>query len=190
MYISGERAWCLRRVILGRGVCCNKCACSGSIIVKSAQWSMRSPLTLDVSSKCGNCGTGPRLSFRCKRPGVAASTAPTKAYAKAVHSPGRTSIYVCGLILLAPLRTCVHRSAWKRESATFACRMPHSPARWPPYGRPEASRLLNVNHCMLDVRIKMRLGAYASSRQDTDYTGGGRWSGVHGGGLLQEVRLS
>ena len=28
MYISGERAWCLRRVILRRGVCCNECACS------------------------------------------------------------------------------------------------------------------------------------------------------------------
>jgi hypothetical protein len=26
---------------------------------------------------------------------------------------------------------------------------------------------------MLRVRIKMRSGAYASSRQDTDYTGGG-----------------
>jgi hypothetical protein len=54
--------------------------------------------------------------------------------------------------------------------------MPHSPARWPPYGRPETSRLLKVDHYVLDVRIKMRLGAYASSRQDTDYTGG--WSGV------------
>jgi hypothetical protein len=51
--------------------------------------------------------------------------------------------------------------------------MPHSPARWPSYGRPEISRLLKVDHYMLDLRIKMRLGAYASSRQDTDYTGGG-----------------
>jgi hypothetical protein len=51
--------------------------------------------------------------------------------------------------------------------------MPHSPARWPPYSRPETSRLLKVNHYVLDVCIKMRLGAYASSRQDTDYTGGG-----------------
>jgi hypothetical protein len=34
-------------------------------------------------------------------------------------------------------------------------------------------RLLKVDDYMLHVRIKMRLGAYASSRQDTDYTGGG-----------------
>jgi hypothetical protein len=57
MYISGERAWCLRRVILGRGVCSNECACSGSYIIESAQWSMTSPPALEVASKCGNCGT-------------------------------------------------------------------------------------------------------------------------------------
>ena len=51
--------------------------------------------------------------------------------------------------------------------------MVHSPARWPPNGRPETSRLLKVNHSMLHVRIEMRLGAYASSRQDTDYAGAG-----------------
>jgi hypothetical protein len=33
----------------------------------------------------------------------------------------------------------------------------------------------------------MRSGAYASSRQDTDYTGAG-WSGVSTPGLLLEVR--
>jgi|SRR5215208_732030 hypothetical protein len=54
--------------------------------------------------------------------------------------------------------------------------MPYSPARWPPHGRTETSRLLKVNHYMLDVRIKMRLGAYASPRQDTHYTGVGRSS--------------
>jgi hypothetical protein len=30
-----------------------------------------------------------------------------------------------------------------------------------------------ADHYMLSVRIKMRSGAYASSRQDTHYTGGG-----------------
>jgi hypothetical protein len=49
--------------------------------------------------------------------------------------------------------------------------MPHSPARWPPYCRPETSRLLKVNHYMLHLRIMMRSGAYASSRLDTDYVG-------------------
>jgi hypothetical protein len=51
--------------------------------------------------------------------------------------------------------------------------MPHSPARWPPYGRPETSPLLKADHYMLRVRMKMRSGAYASSRQDTDYAGAG-----------------
>ena len=51
--------------------------------------------------------------------------------------------------------------------------MVHSPARWPPYGRPETSRLLKVNHYLLRVRIKMRLGGCVLSRQDADYAGGG-----------------
>jgi hypothetical protein len=51
--------------------------------------------------------------------------------------------------------------------------MPQSPARWPPYGRPESSRLLNVDHYMLHLRIMMRLGGCASSRQDTDTGAGG-----------------
>jgi hypothetical protein len=59
------------------------------------------------------------------------------------------------------------------------------PARWPPYGQPETSRFLKVDHYMLRVRIKMRSGAYASSRQDTDYAGAGGWSGVHGAAQYQ-----
>ncbi len=52
--------------------------------------------------------------------------------------------------------------------------MPHSPARWPLYGRPETSRLLKVNHYMLHVRIKMRLGECVAFSQNTDTdTGGG-----------------
>ena len=61
----------------------------------------------------------------------------------------------------------------KRNSQKSVCRMPHSPDRWPSYGRPEISRLIQVDHYMLDVRIKMRLGAYASSRPDTHYAGRG-----------------
>jgi hypothetical protein len=68
--------------------------------------------------------------------------------------------------------------------------MLHSTARWPPYGRPETSRLLKVDHYLLHLRIKMRLGAYASSRQDTDYAGGGGGQEFMGGGLLPDVRLS
>jgi hypothetical protein len=66
-----------------------------------------------------------------------------------------------------------HRSAWKVNSQKLVCKMTHSPARWTLYGLRETSRLLKVDHCMLHVRIKMRSGAYASSRQDTDYTGDG-----------------
>jgi hypothetical protein len=46
--------------------------------------------------------------------------------------------------------------------------MPHGPAHWLPYGRPETSRLLKVDHYMLHLRIKMRLGGCAASSQNTD----------------------
>jgi hypothetical protein len=69
MYVSGERAGCARRVILGRGLCCNECGSSGSFIIKSAQWSMRSPPTLEVASKCGNCGTGATTSLSLQEAG-------------------------------------------------------------------------------------------------------------------------
>jgi hypothetical protein len=74
------------------------------------------------------------------------------------------------------------------NSQKLVCGMPHSPARWPPYGRPESSRFLKVDHYMLHVRIMMRLGGCASLRQDTDYAGAGvvRSSG---GGPISEVRL-
>jgi hypothetical protein len=40
--------------------------------------------------------------------------------------------------------------------------MPHSPTRWPPYGRPETSRLLKVDHYFLHVRILIRPSQYAA----------------------------
>jgi len=59
MYVSGERAWCVRQLMLKREVACNNCGSpSGSFIIKSAQWSMMSPPTLDVDLNCANCGTG------------------------------------------------------------------------------------------------------------------------------------
>jgi hypothetical protein len=85
--------------------------------------------------------------------------------------------------LKVPLRCSVrlHRRLFRPFSDGFRrgilrswyARMPHSPARWPAYGRPEPSRLLKVNHYISHVRIKLRLGAYASSRQDSDYAGAG-----------------
>ena len=59
------------------------------------------------------------------------------------------------------------------NSQKSVCRTPHSPARWPPYGRLETPRFLKVDHYILHMRMKMRLGGYASSRQDTDYAGAG-----------------
>jgi hypothetical protein len=58
MYLSGERAWCVRQLMLEREVACNKCGSSGSFIIKSAQWSMMSPSALDVDLNCADCGTG------------------------------------------------------------------------------------------------------------------------------------
>jgi hypothetical protein len=46
--------------------------------------------------------------------------------------------------------------------------MAHSPALRPPYGRPETSQLLKVDHYMLLVRMRMRLGGWAASSQNTD----------------------
>src|SRR5918999_28601 len=67
----------------------------------------------------------------------------------------------------------MHPSAWKRNSQKLVCRLLHSPAPWSPYGQPETSRLLKVDHCMSHLRIIMRSGGCVASRQDTDYAGGG-----------------
>src|SRR5215208_5833552 len=68
-------------------------------------------------------------------------------------------------------------SAWKGNSPKSVCKMTHTPAPWPPDGRPETSRLLKVDHYMLHVRTKMRLGGWAAPRQDTDAGRGSRTSG-------------
>ena len=46
------------------------------------------------------------------------------------------------------------------------CRIATLPGH--PMGRPESSRLLKVDHCMLHLRIKMRLGGCVASSQNTD----------------------
>jgi hypothetical protein len=67
--VSGERAWCLRRVILGEGDCCNECGSSGFFIIESAQWTMTSPPRLEVASKRVNCGTGATTSLSLQEAG-------------------------------------------------------------------------------------------------------------------------
>jgi hypothetical protein len=59
--------------------------------------------------------------------------------------------------------------------------MMHSPARWPPYGRPKSSRLLKADHYTLHLRIKMRLGGCVACFQNTDADTGGRGSQVFTG---------
>jgi RNase P subunit RPR2 len=56
MYVSGERAGCVRRVMLQKGFACHNCG-SVSFIVKDARWSTTSPLALEVASNCASCGT-------------------------------------------------------------------------------------------------------------------------------------
>jgi hypothetical protein len=46
--------------------------------------------------------------------------------------------------------------------------MLHIPARWPPYGLPDTSRLPKVGHYIAHVRIMMRLGGCVASSQNTD----------------------
>jgi hypothetical protein len=64
----------------------------------------------------------------------------------------------------------------------------HSHARWPPYGRPDTSLLLKVDHYLSRTGIMVRSSQYWHPLR-TLIRGRG-WSGVHGGGLLPEVRLS
>ena len=45
-------------------------------------------------------------------------------------------------------------------------------SRRPPYGRPEISRLLKVDHSMLHLRMKMGLGGCTACSQNTDTDAG------------------
>jgi hypothetical protein len=62
--------------------------------------------------------------------------------------------------------------------------MPHSLARWPPYGRPETSRLLKVDYYVLHLRIMMRSCGCAASSQNTDVHKGARVDRSSRGALL------
>jgi hypothetical protein len=82
---------------------------------------MTSPPALEVASKCGNCGTGATTSLSLatgqalRLRGSRLELRPRRSIA-----PGPIPIYVYGLILLAPLCTFIHRSAWKENSAKSA----------------------------------------------------------------------
>ena len=67
MYPSGERAQCLRQVIVQKRFYCHSCG-SASFIIRNARWSkmesskMDSP-PLEVELRCANCGTTDTVSL-------------------------------------------------------------------------------------------------------------------------------
>ena len=56
MYPSGERAQCLRQVILQKRFACHTCG-SASFIIRDARFSTTESPTLDVGLRCANCAT-------------------------------------------------------------------------------------------------------------------------------------
>ena len=56
MYPSGERAQCLRQVILQKRFACHTCG-SASFIIRDARFSTVESPTLDVGLRCANCAT-------------------------------------------------------------------------------------------------------------------------------------
>jgi hypothetical protein len=61
--VSGERAGCLLRVLLGRGIACENCGSVGFFVIKDTRWSTTSPPELEVTPNCANCGTGATIPF-------------------------------------------------------------------------------------------------------------------------------
>ena len=61
MYPSGERAWCLRRVITQKGHACRSCG-SGSFIIRGARWSTKVLPALGVDLRCASCAAGATAS--------------------------------------------------------------------------------------------------------------------------------
>jgi hypothetical protein len=129
VHVSGERAGCLRRVMVGKEFACENCG-SGSFIIKSVRWSTTSPLALEVASNCASCGTGgTRPRSRSKRPGAAASTTPSKA-----PRPRRS---------IAPVRR--PRTSPNRSFRPFSLALIHRSACKGPYSITYAERL--AWHC-------------------------------------------
>ena len=62
MYPSGERAQCLRQVILQKRFVCHTCG-SASFIIRDARWSTMESPTLEVDLRCANCGTTDTVSL-------------------------------------------------------------------------------------------------------------------------------
>jgi len=87
MHVSGERAGCVRRVMLGRGFACADCD-SESFIIKGARWSTTSLPALEVASSCASCATGATTPVSLEEARRCGFDDPPKAYAKTPHNPG------------------------------------------------------------------------------------------------------
>ena len=62
MYPSGERAQCLRQVIMQKRFYCHKCG-SASFIIREARCSTMDSPQLEVHLRCANCGTTDTVSL-------------------------------------------------------------------------------------------------------------------------------
>ena len=62
MYPSGERAQCLRQVIVQKRFACHTCG-SASFIIRDAQWATIESPALDVDLICASCGTRATVSL-------------------------------------------------------------------------------------------------------------------------------
>ena len=62
MYTSGERAQCLRQVIVQKRFACHACG-SASFIIRTARWSTMESSPLEVELRCANCGTTNTVSL-------------------------------------------------------------------------------------------------------------------------------
>jgi hypothetical protein len=62
MYPSGERAQCLRQVILYKRFACLTCG-SAFFIIRDARFSTMESPTLEVDLRCASCGTTDTVSL-------------------------------------------------------------------------------------------------------------------------------
>jgi hypothetical protein len=93
--VSGERAGCLRRVMLGRGVSCNNCGSSGVLIIKGARWPATGLPALEVAWSCANCGAGVTTPVSLEEVRRRGFDDPDWGISqKAVYSPGPMPVYV------------------------------------------------------------------------------------------------
>jgi hypothetical protein len=86
-------------------------------------------------------------------------------------------------------RLSYSRTSWKLDSQKSIGRTVHRGPCTPTESAASNTQAQKADHYILCVRIKLRSGAYATPRQDTDYAGAGGWSGVLGAARYQRYDL-